>query len=262
MYLSHVMNFYTEERWITFTDQDGREAAKPIIGSSLIMPAKLTVVSGSTMPISRVQQREEALALFQQQAIDQQELLDRLDWSNRADVIKRMQAGPLGAALQNLQTAGTPPPILQYIQQIGLADPKEIKRALEKGEIPPFMALLQQLLQQGQPAPPDPIQKAEFEAKMAEVKKTLADVERIMAERELVIEKTMTEKVDQQVKQAGVAFDEETLKIKRAELVSTIEREAAGQEERGMKAGMDFVSNQQNRPGYNERNGKSNNREE
>jgi hypothetical protein len=81
------MNFYTEERWITYTDEKGQEASKPVIGINLVMPAKLTVVTGSTMPISRVQQREEALTLFSQQAIDQQELLEKLDWSNRSEVI-------------------------------------------------------------------------------------------------------------------------------------------------------------------------------
>jgi hypothetical protein len=45
MYLSHVMNFYTEERWITYKDPSGEKAVKSVVGTEMIIPAKLTVVS-------------------------------------------------------------------------------------------------------------------------------------------------------------------------------------------------------------------------
>ncbi|MCG7852445.1 MAG: hypothetical protein MIO92_07970, partial [Methanosarcinaceae archaeon] len=44
MYLSHVMNWYTEERWISY-QQDGEEMTKNIQGNEMIIPAKLGVVS-------------------------------------------------------------------------------------------------------------------------------------------------------------------------------------------------------------------------
>jgi hypothetical protein len=89
MFLSHMQNWYTEERWISFAE-DGRMAVAPIHGARCRVPARLTVVSGSTMPVSRVQQREEALALYEMQAIDRRDLLEKLDWSSRAAVLARM----------------------------------------------------------------------------------------------------------------------------------------------------------------------------
>uniref|UniRef100_I2PYM7 Phage portal protein n=1 Tax=Desulfovibrio sp. U5L TaxID=596152 RepID=I2PYM7_9BACT len=89
MFLSHMQNWYTEERWISFAE-NGRASVAPISGTKCRVPARLTVVSGSTMPVSRVQQREEALALYQMGAIDRRDLLEKLDWSGRAAVLERM----------------------------------------------------------------------------------------------------------------------------------------------------------------------------
>ncbi|MEL7641364.1 MAG: hypothetical protein AAGU21_17145 [Solidesulfovibrio sp.] len=89
MFLSHMQNWYTEERWISFAE-NGRLTVAPLHGADCRIPARLTVVSGSTMPVSRVQQREEALALYQMGAIDRRDLLDKLDWSGRAAVLERM----------------------------------------------------------------------------------------------------------------------------------------------------------------------------
>jgi hypothetical protein len=52
MYLSHAMNWYTDERWISY-ENDGEKARESIQGPELIVPAKLGVVSGSTMPVSK-----------------------------------------------------------------------------------------------------------------------------------------------------------------------------------------------------------------
>ncbi len=94
MFISHMQNWYTERRWISFAE-DGRIAVTPLHGAACRVPARLTVVSGSTMPVSRVQQREEALVLYQMGAIDRRELLEKLDWSNRAAVLERL--GEAGA---------------------------------------------------------------------------------------------------------------------------------------------------------------------
>jgi len=106
MFLSHMQNWYTEERWISFTENGNREAM-PIHGTSLRVPARLTVVSGSTMPVSKVQQREEALALYQMGAIDRRELLEKLDWSGRAAVLERMDSP---ASSPPSKTVPTPTP--------------------------------------------------------------------------------------------------------------------------------------------------------
>jgi len=89
MFLSHMQNWYTEDRWISFAEE-GRTAVTTINGAKCRVPARLSVVSGSTMPVSRVQQREEALALYEMGAIDRRELLEKLDWSSRAGVLERM----------------------------------------------------------------------------------------------------------------------------------------------------------------------------
>ena len=275
MYISHVMNFYTEERWITYKDQDGNDTSKPIIGASLTMPAKLTVVSGSTMPISRVQQREEALSLYQAKAIDQQELLDKLDWSNRSDVVKRMMEGPLGAILQKLMFCQVPEPILEYLKKVAGTEPKDLEKAIKKGEFPMFMDFAMQLLQsmQGKEPPMSPEKQAELSEKEAKIRELVAKAEQLATEKEktqaetaLTVEKAVTEKVEQQVKLAGVGYDQEALKIKRAEVVSAIEADASGRKQAGVKAGLDFVAKvaKPDRPGnagWNERGLKSNNME-
>ncbi len=103
MFLSHMQNWYTEERWISFSE-NGRTAAVPLHGANCRVPARLTVVSGSTMPVSRIQQREEALALYGMGAIDRQDLLEKLDWSNRAAVLARL--GDRGGSAPSGSPAG------------------------------------------------------------------------------------------------------------------------------------------------------------
>jgi hypothetical protein len=223
MYLSCAMNWYTEPRWISY-EQDGDELTAAIQGQEMMIPAKLNVVSGSTMPVSRVQEREEALALYDKQAIDAEELLKKIDWPDRKKVIERMRLGPLGAFLQRLGVMGFPPLLLQALEEIGSMEEKEFERAIEAGEIPPLAALL--------PGPED-IEEAEPDVPpelQAEMDKAAAEVDKLQAETRLVEEKIVTEKVDQQVKLAGVQFDEDKLKIERARTVSDIENAARGQE--------------------------------
>jgi hypothetical protein len=251
-----VMNFYTEERWITYKDKDGKEASKPIVGASLRMPAKLTVVSGSTLPVSRIQQREEAITMFKEGAIDQTELLDKMDWSDRNEIIKRMQAGPLGQLLEKLVSTGMPPQIGEYAKFVAGAEPKDIEKAMKEGQLPPFMDFLKQLLSGQQP------DQGAAAAQQVELRKLQADVEKAVAERDLLIEKALTEKVDQQVKLAGVAFDDQTLQMQRAKMVADIEAEAANRHAGAVKTGLDFVSKQTNRPGFNEKGKKSDNVEQ
>jgi hypothetical protein len=263
MYVSMVQNFYTEERWISY-QENGVTQSKPINGANLRLPAKLTVVSGSTMPISRVQQREEAVTLYEKGAIDQQELLDKLDWGNRAEVIKRVQAGMFGPVIEKLAQTGLPAPFIEYFKSIAGADPKQLQKALKTGEFPTFPQFFQQILaeMQGQaPAEGDQGQAAEFAERQAKVKQSLAAAEKLIAERDLIIEKTATERIMQQVKAAGVQFDEESLKMQRAKIVADIEDAIRSHDREGFKAGLDFISAQNNKPGYNERGIRSNNQE-
>lgn len=212
MYLSHAMNWYTEDRFISY-EQDGREVTQAIRGDHMLIPAKLNVVSGSTMPVSKVQEREEALALFDKGAIDAEELLKKIEWKNWKEVIARVKSGPIGEFLQKLEMMGFPPSLIQGLQEISTMEMDDFEKALEDGEIP----MLQQLL--ALPSPneggPTPLEQGEMELAAAK-----AEVERANAE--LIREKTKTEQVIQATKLAGMKFDKEKLAQDRALAIAKI----------------------------------------
>jgi hypothetical protein len=229
-YISLAQNWYTEQRWITYS-KDGGTEAKAVTGTDLLIPARLTVVTGSTMPVSQVQKREEAIGLYRERAIDQEALLEELDWSNRKDVLRRMKEGPFGVLAQRLEGLQMPPGVVQYIQQLGMMDDKEFQRGIEKGEFPAFSAIVQQLLQesQGQEPPPDPIEQLELQEKQAgisekqaKMSESQAKAAKTKAEIALINEKIKTEQVEQVVKMSGIEFDDEKLKIERARLVNDL----------------------------------------
>lgn len=236
MFLSHAMNWYTEPRYITYENSDGIKETKQIIGSKMIIPARLTVVAGSTLPQSNVQKREEALELFTRDAIDQPKLLEDLNVSGRKDIIDRMKAGPIGQAMSNLGMMGVPPELIQIFQQVAVMEPKEIDKAIKEGSIPPFQMLLQQLARAmaGQPEPQpqeNPVDQADVQVKIAQAEKTKAETMKVQAEQALVLEQINTEKVDQRVKMAGVKFDTDKMSIEKARTVHDITKERRPQPE-------------------------------
>lgn len=82
-----------------------------------------TVESGSTMPKTSLQVQEQAQALFKERAIDQQGLLENINFPGWRKIIERMaQANPLQAAMQVLIQAGMPQDqammLFQQLQQI------------------------------------------------------------------------------------------------------------------------------------------------
>ena len=226
MYLSHVQNFYTEDRWVSY-EEDGQTQTVSVRGTQMIVPAKLTVVTGSTMPRAQLQQREEAMDLFKAGAIDQAELLRKLEWPNRAEVVKRMQAGPVGAIIERLSALGFPPEALQAIQEVASMDDKEFAKAAEAGALPAIAA--------PQAPATDPAQGLAMQEAQAKIAK-------LSAERDLILEKLVSERVDQKVSLAGITFDS-----------AKIRAEVAGKPAP--------VSAQTNRPGYNEQGMESNNLE-
>lgn len=216
MYLSCAMNWYTEPRWVSY-EQDGQEMTQAIEGRELMIPAKLNVVSGSTMPVSRVQEREEAIALYDKGAIDSEELLKKMDWPDRKRVIERMRMGPLGELFSRMGVMGFPPTLLQALQEIGTMETKEFERAVEDGEIPPLAALLpgpEDYQEMNEPQVPPDMQ--------AELQKVAAEVRKTDAETLLIEEKIATEKVLQHVKLAGIQFDDHKLRIERARAINEI----------------------------------------
>ena len=242
MYLSMVQNFYTEDRWITYKDPEGNDAYRKINGTDFRIPFKLTVVTGSTMPVSKIQLREEAIALFEKQAIDQEELLDHLEWSGRSEVVKRMKQGAIGQLTEKMAALGMPEEFAQYMNAlVGMKD-NDFKRAIRDGQVPKFEEVIQ-AVQSGEP-PPDPKEESDIMLKQAEARARMAEAARFEAEAQLAAQKAITEKIKQQVAVAGVEYDNEQLKIDRAKVVADIqkserENRAFGnkiRQERGLKS--------------------------
>ena len=259
MYLSHVMNWYTEDRWINY-EEDGKEISQKIRGNELIIPAKLNVVSGSTMPVSKVQEREEALGLFEKGAIDVQELLKRLEWPNWKQVIERMQAGPLGEYLQKLQMLGIPQELMGLFQQLSQIEADDVQKAVEDGEIPTFPQIIQQMMkeQEQQPQLPSP-EEMEVRDKDASIRVKDANIQKEQAEIALIQEKILTERVDQQVKMKGIEFDEEKLKIERARVVEEMQNDV--RKDGIERAKITASAKQKGTAPYKEKGLKSNNKE-
>lgn len=211
MYLSYVQNFYTTERWFTW-EEEGEVAAGMISSEDARFPMKLTVVNGSTLPISKVQQREEALVLFDKGAIDQKALLDKLDWSGRSQIIKRMQAGPMQEMIERIAATGAPEEYLQVFQEIGAMDEKEFAKAAKAGEVPilPWPGMETDQMQQSH--------------QVLALKELEEKIKKERAERLLLEEKTNTERIKQEVDLAGVEYDKQDIDIKRAQTLSDIER--------------------------------------
>lgn len=224
MFVSHVQNWFIDPERIYTTIQtaDGKEQSVPVFGPDLILPIKLSVVSGSTMPVSKVQEREEAIALFEKGAIPNDELLKKLDYSGREEIIKKMQEGPLTDLVTKLQELGFPPEILQLMQMLQKIDPKQFEKAIQDGKMPTFEQILsgQSPTKPGEGETAEPTKNPELE--QAQVAAEKAKAAKAIAEAELIKEKINTEKVEQQVKISGMKFDNEKLEIERARLVNEI----------------------------------------
>ena len=216
MFLSHVMNWYSEDRWVTWED-DGESVSRPINGTMINLPVKLTVVSGSTMPRSRVQEREEALDMFAKGAIDAEELLKKMDWSGRKEVIRRMQAGPFGALIEKIAAMGMPTEIIQAIQELSQTDDKEFKTLEKRGEVPQVGQILQQMAQGGD------VGQNMTGPEFADMHVKDAEIRKIEAETELIRAKIETEYAGQTATGAGIGFDREKIGIEKAQALNSIE---------------------------------------
>lgn len=269
MYLSQVQNFYTEDRWITYKDKNGEDVTKVVRGKDLVIPAKLTVVSGSTMPRSEVQKREEAIELAKAGFIDRKALLDALQYEDRNDIGERMDLGILGQLFQKLEIMGVPPEFMKYIEEVSKIDSKMLTSKIKKQELPPFEAIHQQIMQntgqvqEGQERE-DVSLRGELEKANAEVQKIIAEAEKIIADRDLILEKIKTEKVEQQVKLSGVEYDAETIRLNKAKAIKEIEDRDENIKLERVKTISDIEtkkSESRGSPPYRERGLKSNNEE-
>jgi hypothetical protein len=125
MWLSHAQNWYTEERIFFVNAQAGTKESGKFTGKEMIFPVQLQIIAGSTMPTSRLQQREEAKELHKDGAIDIRELLERIDWPNRAEVIQRMEMGMLGPIIKRMEALQVDPKVIEMLQKIAGMDESE-----------------------------------------------------------------------------------------------------------------------------------------
>lgn len=258
MFISMVQNFYNEERYISYVNDRGMLEAKNVNLSGMVIPTKLAVVVGSTMPISKVQQREEALELYRIGAIDREELLSRLDWGNRNEILSRMNMGVYGQLFQKLQSVGMPEEMIAYLDAISKTEDDKIEKAMQKGQIPNFQDVLSDLvsgIQQQEQGGSIEQQSTilDLESKKADIQNKMAQAQKLEAEKMLTLEKIATEKVEQWVKQHGVALDQEQIKIEKSKIMAELQRNIA------MSRKEKIVSAQRNRPGFNEKGMESNN---
>ncbi len=121
MYISHMMNWYTEERYY-YLEENGVPVTGSLIGSANVIPIHFQVVSGSTMPTSRLQRREEAIQLFELQAIGVRELLEALEWPDRANVATKMEMGVVGPLMDRMQSLGVDPRVIEIVQEVSEMD--------------------------------------------------------------------------------------------------------------------------------------------
>jgi len=250
MYLSLAQNFYTIPREIPYEKQ-GEELSFQFTGPDMIFPARLTVVSGSTMPVSRVQQREEAIGLAKDGHIDTQELLKKLDWDDYRTVVKRMQQGPLSALVDRFKQMGAPDPLLQAIQEFTAMEPKDFEKLVVQNRLPSFQEIL------------DPQQQESMEdaEKQMEIVGKQADIGKTEADRQLVMAKIQTEMVKQYVQMFGTELDDENMELKRIELAAQIREGMEKGQSAMIKATADLVKahEQRGQGPYAEHGLKSNN---
>lgn len=238
MFVSLAQNWYTEERWISYKE-NGEENSVPIKGEDILYPAKISVVSGSTMPRARIQEREEAIALFKMGAVPLSYLYKKLDVDDINGMLKEMQAGPLGEFIEKMQAIGTPAPLIDLMGQLAQMDSKKFKQAMKEGKIPNFMQIIQALVTGQQPPDPEMIEK------QIDAAKAQADIELSRA-------KAQTEKVKQITMVAGMHFDEESVKQNWAKLEAMIDNDKFDMILKGIQTGM-------NAGQYGEKGIKSNN---
>lgn len=132
MWLSHAQNFYTEDRTFFVEREGGTVEQGQVTNIDLLFQIHFSVEKGSTMPTSRLEQREEAKELFGQGALDIRELLIRLDWPNKAEVIRRMEMGQFGVLLDRMQQLQVDEEVLALVQNIAQMDEAEYNAILNQ----------------------------------------------------------------------------------------------------------------------------------
>jgi hypothetical protein len=145
---------------------------------------------------------------------------------------------------------------MEYFKGIVEADPKKLQKALADGEFPMFQEIMQEMIKEKMPqqggVPAEPVKP--------EIKESEAKVGKLQAETDLIREKIVTETVNQEVAIAGAEFDDQQMKIKRAETVHNMESDTHTHQREDIKTGAALVSAQDNKPGFNDKTIRSDNK--
>jgi hypothetical protein len=271
-FLSLAQNWYTEERFFPF-EKDGKTYTLKVTGKDLILPAKLMVVSGSTLPVSVAQRREEAVMLYERGLIDDMEALKRLDYPDYMNVISRKRQGAYGELMRRLGMIGVPEPMLAAFMELASMDADKFNAEAKAGKIPPFAAILQSTAGGEDPMKNIEMQKAQAEAAeigakaqkaQADAQKAIADAERAVsegkkaeAEIQLILEKMKSEQFMRMVQAEGVKLDWKKMEQEAARIVNDFEISRKDQENKRMES---FMKRSEQGP-FRDRELKSDNKE-
>jgi len=271
-FLSLAQNWYTEERFFPF-EKDGKTYTLKVAGKDLIVPAKLMVVSGSTLPVSIAQRREEAVMLYERGLIDDMEALKRLDYPDYMNVISRKRQGAYGELMRRLGMIGVPEPMLAAFMELASMDADKFNAEAKAGKIPPFAAILQSTAGGEDPMKNIEMQKAQAEAAeigakaqkaQADAQKAIADAERAVsegkkaeAEIQLILEKMKSEQFMRMVQAEGVKLDWKKMEQEAARIVNDFEISRKDQENKRMES---FMKRSEQGP-FRDRELKSDNKE-
>jgi hypothetical protein len=151
-------------------------------------------------------------------AIDLEELLKKIEWPDRKQVIARLHAGPIGLFIDRLTKMGLPPQFAQILQEIAQMDDKTFEKMLKAGELPSIPNLIKAYIESGGNFEQQPTVTEQLEHE-----ETKAKITKLYAETNLINAKILTEDTEQEVKRAGMGFDEKKLRLEEAEVINNIQ---------------------------------------
>lgn len=89
-----IQQYYNPARVVRIIGKDGAVEFFELDGSRIRGDWDIIIGTGSTLPVSKSLRFEQAIRLFQMEAIDQVALLEAADWPGREEIIKRMTGQP------------------------------------------------------------------------------------------------------------------------------------------------------------------------
>lgn len=100
-----IQQYYNPARVVRIIGKDGAVEFFELDGSRIRGDWDIIIGTGSTLPVSKSLRFEQAIRLFQMQAIDQIALLESADWPGKEDIIKRMTGQPIPGSDQGTLSA-------------------------------------------------------------------------------------------------------------------------------------------------------------